>query len=175
MGFKQVTFNRCEQFKTPFSPLALMKQLNLQKHLMGIEEIVNRCKTDKREISYLGSLVIAPEKKNDKELNIHLLDLFIALQFFFANEHSIHEGIVGTTLRFKTDRLARTLGYSPLSLKGEELPPVSVPFVYGDLSQFHHRIGFSKEAETLASRFRQEWEDVIYLANPIKEENKVAA
>lgn len=163
MGFKQVSQSRCEQFKCLFPPLALARTLNATKHIVVLEEILARCKREKSEISYLGSLVLDPVKKQSEEIpKQYLHDLFIVLQYFFAQENQIKEGIVGTTLKFKTDRFARFLGYKPLSLNGIILDPLAVPFVAHDLSQFHHRIGFAKETIELANQLQQVWKNVIY-------------
>jgi hypothetical protein len=175
LGFKQFTLSRCEHFKATFAPLALMKQLNLTEHAGVIESILGRCRKESREISYLGSLVMNPEVKTDKVMSSYLLDLFIVLQYFFANEFNIQEGIVGTTLRFKTDRLARTLGYKPLASGDKILDPVAVPFAQNDLSQFHHRIGFAKATQDLALNFKEVWEQVIYLGMNRDQHHQAAA
>jgi hypothetical protein len=156
MGFRFTTLARCRQYNAPFPALALAQAAGAQEHAQAMRVLIDRCDRENRTMAYAGSWTIAPDLTSGR---IALRDLTTAGMYLLHEAFGIDDGIVGGTLRFKTDRLFQSWGFGAIANDEGPLPPVRVAHLGDEIVLLMHSSGFTDTARQVADRWRKQWDN----------------
>jgi hypothetical protein len=151
-AFRSISTERCRAFNLTFSAESLAIAADAREHAAAVREFVGQ---DSR-VGYLGSWTIHPSARDNAALRGALRDDF-ALGVILAHEEAgIPKMVVGATLRFKVDRLLSPVGFRPLSLRGNALPPIAVRHLQGEpvLMMCRDEAAAPPEAEAMRARWK---------------------
>lgn len=165
LSYKMITYRRAQLYNLPFAPVALMQRPQCERHLEVMQKLVAQSERLGQDVSYIGSLSMDPEISQEREFVQFLMNLFILIHFSYSMEFNLLTGLSGATVRFKTSRLIERIGYKPLVNDGLPLPPVQIPSVKNDLSQFFQLREFTDEARLISETYHHYWENVLFLGD----------
>lgn len=125
MGYKTVTVKKCQEYNFVYPGLGLVTNAKMPLHIQAVNNIIQRCEHEQKNLAYLGSWTIDPTLK-DPLLRKQLKKAFQAFYGLLYREQKVSEVIIGGTLRFHTEKIFSELGQKPLQLNGEDLPVINV-------------------------------------------------
>jgi hypothetical protein len=160
MGYKTISFNKCQDFNQTFPGLALVTNSKMPDHIEVVKSIMARCENEKRNLAYLGSWTKNPQYV--APVNVNLKDAFRAFYRLVYREQNVHEVLIGGTLRFRTEKLFFELGHRPLELNGEPLPPIHVAHLVKEPVLVMHSAKFKDNVTQAAEKaWAEVWENRI--------------
>ncbi|OFZ18460.1 MAG: hypothetical protein A2X94_00505 [Bdellovibrionales bacterium GWB1_55_8] len=166
MGYRSTTLERSRLYGQTFGGLSLVRAANAAQHDRAIQDILNRCESQGRSITYTGSWTIDPEARKNPELSHLLNELFAAMYVLFHLEAGIQEIITGGTLRFKVDRLLVRWGHEYLQSNGTRLPPIRVANLVSEPVVIMHLREFSHEVREQVNKWRFFWNQRLMITVP---------
>jgi hypothetical protein len=166
--FKSTTFKVCEYFNLPFEAYQLVNAPGAEKHSQAVTEILNRAKKTGKMVGYNSSWTVNPTWRQDPERKLIARELFLAMLPSYYRSYGIDEVILGSTMRFKVEKLMSIVGFESLRLGSEELPPIGCTFAHGERVQVQHLTKFSDESLRLAEVYSKVWKSRLVLADSSK-------
>ena len=173
--FKSSTLERVEYFGLPFEINGLLSSSGAGLHLKVIAEIVEKAKAGGRSIGYNSSWTISPNWRHQPDLKSLAKDLSVALFTHYYQSRNIDEILIGGVMKYKVDQIQAFLGFEYLELDGERLPPVETWFVRNEKTILMHLKRFSSEAQTIADRYVELWNNRLEIVANSHQNEKVAA
>lgn len=174
MGYKTISLSKCIQFNQNFPGLSLVQSARMPNHVEVVQNIIEKCTQNKKELAYLGSWTVDPEFKRRCPEDIHLRSAFIIFYNLFYQERSVAEVIIGGTLRFKTENLFSELGHLPLARNEEILPNIYVTHLVKEPVQVMHAQRFLRPPTLQTRMWEEVWENRLVLS-PVYAKLKPAA
>ncbi|MEX0799429.1 MAG: hypothetical protein WEB87_04755 [Bacteriovoracaceae bacterium] len=170
-AFKTVALKKCQTHNVPFPALSLVKLAGTPDHVRAVEDIMENALENKKELVYMASYTMKPQVRNNPVLLRKLREIFNAMYSLTNLANGFDEILVGGTMRFKMHERFARIGHSPLSLDGEELPPIHVEHLAKEQVQVMHLNAFSKEARAMAEPWLELWNQRINIQAANENEN----
>ncbi|MGZ3772289.1 MAG: hypothetical protein ACXVCY_00350 [Pseudobdellovibrionaceae bacterium] len=167
MGFKSTTLKKCRDYNLGFPGLGLVQSAKMPLHCQAVENIMQSCDREKRGLAYYSSWTIDTKfkKKYYEKNGRDLSDAFCVFYLGISREQKNSEVILGGTLRFRTEKIFEKLGHKPLSLSGQELPPIYVSHLAKEPVLVMHSTNFSDIDLESKEKWLKVWNDRIHLGN----------
>lgn len=172
--YKMVSLTRCQEFRKEFSALSLTRESNEPAHFKIVEETVKNAQKNQKEIGYCGSWTIAFEIRKNQELTKTIRDMSVATHVHWQKEYRVQEMIVGSVLRFKTDKLHEAVGYRRLTYQGNDLAPFGIRNLGDEMVALLHLQNISEYALNLSKKYQDFWSNRVLFANHPVSETKAA-
>ncbi|MGC3990037.1 MAG: hypothetical protein QM796_10240 [Chthoniobacteraceae bacterium] len=160
-GFKSVTVSACERFNLPFPTNAVLANTRPGQHREAVHQIMDRCRESGKELCFDSSWTVDPEFRKHRELHLLLQELFISNVIQWHRPERAHEVLGTGILRVRTNRFFERVGFHPVELDGEPLPPFEQPSLQGSSAVLIHLQESSSFARGMAEKHQQLWENRI--------------
>jgi hypothetical protein len=157
MGYKSTNLSACDAYNLTFPGMSLVRSAGADLHARAMERIVRRCRTEGRDLAYLGSWTVDPEVESPA-LKQALREIFLSTYCLLYETQGVSEVVIGGTLRFRTEHVFRRLGHQPLAWRRKALPTIRVAHLMGEEVQVMHARRFNEELRPVVERWRYLWE-----------------
>ena len=164
MTTRMTTLARSRLFNQAFPPLQLCALAAAPYHGSAVQQLIDRCTAEGRNLAYWGLWTIHPEARADPELAAFLNKCLGGLTNHVRHELNTTDNLMGGTLRFKVDRTGRALGFEALELDGAPLPPLEVAHLLGEAVLLMYQSKPSAIALQLMEDVRALWNDRLVYA-----------
>jgi tellurite resistance protein len=164
MGARITTLQRSRLFNLPFPPTSLCALAAAPYHGSAFQQLIEHSLAKGLRPAYWGLWTIHPDARADKELSAYLVKCLGGMGQLLAKECGINDQILGATLRFKVDRVARLWGFEPLALDGEPLPPLDVAHLLGESVLLMVQREVSEYLRQIMEEMLPMWENRLVIA-----------
>ena len=163
MGYKTISLEKCRQYNLKFPGLSLVQNAQMPQHAKVVEDIIQRCEHENKNLAYLGSWTVDPHYKNQPGPKENLREAFLAFYRLLYMEQKISEVLIGGTLRFGTEKIFAALGHSPLTLNGVELSPIHVAHLTKEPVLVMHSTNFTEASQLAIKKWNEVWNNRILI------------
>lgn len=168
MGFQRVTLERCRRHYRSFSPISISEEAGDVQLITKVKELVSRFEDHPHLLSYTGCFTIAPELGADPLLVGELLQMVVALHYYFHKEEGEgHEFLTAPITNPKMDVFWLTYGLIPLldSNGRQDAPTLKIGYLAGEETRLLWCRKFNENAEFLAEEYLPLWENRLVIRN----------
>ncbi len=163
MGFKAITLSRCKMHNVAFPLTGILGSSGARTHLDVLEEELERAKREDRDVAYASSWTILPEARENAMFASILTRHFIAMMTLHFESLPGALRIACGSVTHKTDQLLCRMGYERMMNGEQELPPFEQASLMGEKAVVLRCDRYSAEAERIAERYRQAWNERLVL------------
>lgn len=175
MGFKSLSYRRCQIHELEFPAFHLFPKEDHEKHRRAVESLLDEAERNGEETCYNGSWTVRQDLRSDRTLIQLCYDVTLLLLVRYYTDYRIQNVLAGATVRFKVHRFKEFMGWEYVESDGNRLATFPCkPFFNEEVALMRLR-KFSPEAHALAERYRFFWEQRLTVSAVAEEASKKAA
>lgn len=158
LGFKSITYERCNQFMLKFPGLSLVDGVEDPRYRIAIEQICSNASKFNLPLAYNGSLTVDPTfQKQTPRGFASTLATYLFLRYY--KEMRPPNVIAGAAMRFKVHELKQFAGFKMVEYDHTALEPFHCKFAFGEQVALMHLEQMNPLALNWCEPFESIWEN----------------